>query len=268
MLRHPDVRTISFTGSLRTGRYLYTRGARDIKHVLLELGGNAPYIVFDDANLDYAADSLIALKKANSGQICVTANRVLVQRNIFDQFQKLVLERFSKLPVGDGFTAGIEQGPLITADAASRVDKWVHEAIADGAQALCGAKRSDLGPNFYPPTVLSSIPASARVLNDEVFGPVLSMVPFEDESDVVAKANATQTRLAGYAYTSNLDRGWRMAKALDFGVVGINDPRPLTCEAPFGGNGMSGIGREGGQQGILDFLDVRLISFKSTSSQP
>jgi succinate-semialdehyde dehydrogenase/glutarate-semialdehyde dehydrogenase len=262
LLRHPNVRTISFTGSLRTGRYLYTRAARQIKHVVLELGGNAPFIVFADADLGRAADDLVALKKANSGQICVKANRVLVHESVLAEFQSLILERYGNLPVGDGFVSGVEQGPLITSRAAERVDELVCEALATGASAVCGAKRSELGVNYYPPTILKSATPTARIANEEIFGPVISLTPFQKEADVVAAANATPNRLAAYAYTTNLGRGWRMAQELEFGVVGINDPRPITCEAPFGGNCLAGIGREGGRSGILDYLDSRLIGFR------
>lgn len=262
LLRHPAVRTISFTGSLRTGRYLYTRAARQIKHVVLELGGNAPFIVFADADLDRAANDLIALKKSNSGQVCVAANRVLVERAVFDEFQSLVLARYSRLPVGDGFTVQVEQGPLITSQAADRVDELVRDALASGAAALCGAKRSELGPNFYPPTVLNSAPPTCRMVKEEIFGPVISLMSFKTEAEAIALANVTPHRLAAYAYSTNLERGWRMAKELDFGVVGINDPRPITCEAPFGGNCQAGIGREGGRSGLLEYLDSRLIGFR------
>jgi succinate-semialdehyde dehydrogenase/glutarate-semialdehyde dehydrogenase len=262
LLRHPDVRTISFTGSLRTGRYLYTRAARQIKHVVLELGGNAPFIVFADADLSRAADDLVALKKANGGQVCVTANRVFVDEYVLDEFQSLLLDRYGNLPVGDGFNAGIEQGPLITSNAAERVDELVRDALATGASALCGGQRSPLGANYYPPTILKSAAPTSRIATEEIFGPVISLTPFKTEAEVVAAANATPNRLAAYAYTTNLGRGWRMAQELEFGVVGINDPRPITCEAPFGGNCLAGIGREGGRSGLLDYLDSRLIGFR------
>jgi succinate-semialdehyde dehydrogenase/glutarate-semialdehyde dehydrogenase len=262
LLRSPDVRTISFTGSTRTGRYLYTRAARQIKHVVLELGGNAPYIVFADADLGRAANDLAALKKSNSGQVCVTANRVFVEQSVLAEFRSLILERFGNLPVGDGFSSGVELGPLITSQAADRVDELVRDALAFGASALCGAKRSALGTNFYPPTVLESAAPTSRHATEEIFGPVISLTPFQSEADVIARANLTPHRLAAYAYTSNLGRGWRMARELDFGVVGINDPRPITCEAPFGGNCQAGIGREGGRHGLFDYLDMRLIGFR------
>jgi succinate-semialdehyde dehydrogenase/glutarate-semialdehyde dehydrogenase len=263
LLRNPNVRTISFTGSTQTGRYLYARAARQIKHVVLELGGNAPYLVFADADLSRAADDLVALKKANSGQVCVTANRVFVEKSTFDEFRSLILERFGNLQVGDGFSKGVELGPLITSQAADRIDDLVRDALTTGARALCGAKRSALGANYYPPTVLESASPNSRLATEEIFGPVISLATFQSDAEVVAAANATPNRLAAFAYTSDLGRGWRMARELDFGVVGINDPRPITCEAPFGGICLAGIGHEGGRQGLLDYLDLRLIGFRA-----
>jgi succinate-semialdehyde dehydrogenase/glutarate-semialdehyde dehydrogenase len=262
LLEHPAVRTISFTGSLRTGRYLYTEAARHIKHVCLELGGNAPFIIFADADLDRTVDDLVKLKKSNSGQICVTANRVYVERSVFDRVQNQLALKFGNLAMGDGFSDGIEQGPLITAGAAARVDSLVQEALAEGAKPICGAQKSQLGPNFYPPTILTNTSPQARLLTDETFGPVLPLIPFDSEAEVVAAANQTEYRLAAYAYTTNLNRAWRLSRDLDFGVVGLNDPRPLSCEAPFGGVGQSGIGREGGREGIMDFLESRLIGMR------
>jgi succinate-semialdehyde dehydrogenase / glutarate-semialdehyde dehydrogenase len=262
LLEHPDVPTISFTGSLRTGRYLYARAARRIKHVLLELGGNAPYIVFEDADLDRAADDLVWLKKSNSGQVCVTANRIYVQRGVFHEFSECLTDRYGKLPIGNGFTTGVEQGPLITSQAVNRVDQLVQEARGQGAKVLCGGQRLELGPNFYPPTILSNVTRDMRMANEEIFGPVMPLASFETEEEVVLLANNTQQRLSAYAYTQNFDRALRLSRELDFGVVGLNDPRPITCEAPFGGNRLGGIGREGGREGLLDFMDARLVGFR------
>jgi succinate-semialdehyde dehydrogenase/glutarate-semialdehyde dehydrogenase len=262
LLEHSAVRTISFTGSLRTGRYLYTEAARHIKHVCLELGGNAPFIIFADADLDRAVEDLVKLKKSNSGQICVTANRVCVEASVFDRVQNQLAAKFGSLSMGDGFTESVEQGPLISSDAATRVDALVQEALAAGAKPICGAQKSQLGPNFYPPTILTNTAPQSRLLTDEIFGPVLPLIPFDSEAEVIAAANNTEDRLAAYAYTTNLNRAWRLSRDLDFGVVGLNDPRPLSCEAPFGGVSQSGLGREGGREGIMDFLESRLIGMR------
>jgi acyl-CoA reductase-like NAD-dependent aldehyde dehydrogenase len=262
-VRHPDVRTISLTGSLRTGRRLYAAAARHIKHVSLELGGNAPFIIFDDADVARAVDDLVWLKQANSGQICVTANRVLVQQTIFDEVADRVAKLYGDLLVGDGFTDGVQQGPLITAGAVDRVDGLVQAALAEGTHALCGASRLSLGDAFYPPTVLIDAPPHARILHEEIFGPVLPLVAFSTEDEAIAIANDTPNRLAAFAYTGSLSCAIRCSRELRFGVVGINDPRPVTCEAPFGGHHQSGIGSEGGVEGLHDFLDVKLVGMRS-----
>jgi succinate-semialdehyde dehydrogenase/glutarate-semialdehyde dehydrogenase len=261
LVRHPDVRTISFTGSLATGRRLYVAAARQIKHVTLELGGNAPFIIFEDAEVDRAVDDLVWLKQANSGQICVTANRVLIQESIFQHVEQRLQEQYGTLLVGDGFADGVQQGPLISPQAVDRIDTLVRSATDAGGRVLCGARRLSLGPNFYPPTLLSSLPLQSRILHEEIFGPVLPLISFRSDSDAIATANCTENRLSAFAYTSNLSRATRCSRELDFGVVGINDPRPITCEAPFGGVRQSGIGREGGTEGLMDFLDSRLVSF-------
>jgi succinate-semialdehyde dehydrogenase/glutarate-semialdehyde dehydrogenase len=230
--------------------------------VCLELGGNAPFIVFADADLEQAVEDLVALKKANSGQVCVTANRVFIEASIFNQFAERLCDRYGNLIIGDGFDSGTEQGPLISSEAADRVDGLVQEAIADGANAICGGKRSTLGPNFYPPTILTSLSSKSRLLAEEVFGPVLPLIPFHTDDEVIVAANATEHRLAAYAYTTNLRRADRLARELEFGVVGLNDPRPITCEAPFGGIRFSGLGREGGREGLLEFMDSKLIGMR------
>lgn len=262
LLEHPAVRTISFTGSLRTGKYLYAEAARSIKHVCLELGGNAPFIVFADADFDRAVEDLVWLKRANSGQICLAANRVYVERSIYPKFRERLLERYGQLLVGDGFCAGVEQGPLITPEAVQRVDALVQQARTGGARLLCGGRLPELGPNFYAPTVLEDVAADARIVHEEIFGPVLPLFPFEDETAVVRAANATASRLAAYAYTTDLNRAWRLSRALEFGVVGLNDPRPVSCETPFGGADQGGIGREGGSEGMHEFLESRLIGLR------
>ncbi len=259
MLEHLDVRTISFTGSLKTGRHLYANAAQKIKHVCLELGGNAPFIVFADADLERALDDLLKLKMINSGQICLTANRVLVEQPVFDSFVDQLSQRYGRLQMGDGFADGVDQGPLITAEAADRVDDLVKQAISVGARLHCGGKKSDLGPNFYPPTVLSEVPPEARLLAEEIFGPVLPVVSFTSEEQAVALANQTEFRLAAYAYTSNQNRASRLARTLKFGVVGLNKSGFVSCEAPFGGVCQSGIGHEGAREGILNYMESRLI---------
>jgi succinate-semialdehyde dehydrogenase/glutarate-semialdehyde dehydrogenase len=263
LLTHDAVRMITFTGSVRTGTYLMSEAGRRLKRVAMELGGNAPFVVFADADLDQAAEDLVALKCASSGQVCVTANRVLVERAIQTRFVEMLKPRLQEQRLGHGRDPETTMGPLISAEAARRVAALVEEACVQGARLICGGlPPRDLGERFYPPTLLDDVAPSMRVACEEVFGPVLSVLAFDGEEEAIRLANDTPYGLAAYVYTSDLDRAQRCAESLRAGVVGINDPRPITPEAPFGGVGLSGIGREGGTEGLLEFLDARLIGVR------
>jgi succinate-semialdehyde dehydrogenase / glutarate-semialdehyde dehydrogenase len=263
LLEHDAVRVITFTGSVRTGTYLMSEAGRRMKRTAMELGGNAPFVVFADADLERAADDLAALKCANAGQVCVTANRVLVERGVQPRFVAMLQARLVPQRLGHGREPDTTMGPLITAEAARKVAALVDDARAQGARLVCGgAPAPELGPNFYAPTLLDRVTPSMRVATEEVFGPVLSVLAFEGEDEAIRLANDTPYGLAAYVYTNDLERAQRCAESLRAGVVGINDPRPITPEAPFGGVGLSGIGREGGSEGLLEFLEARLIGIR------
>jgi succinate-semialdehyde dehydrogenase/glutarate-semialdehyde dehydrogenase len=261
LLEHEAVRVISFTGSTRVGRHLMSEAGKQIKRVALELGGNGPFIVFADADLDRAAADLLWMKSINSGQVCVTANRVYVEEPIREEFERRLTRTYGQQRVGSGFDPAVQMGPLIHAEAASRVDRLVSEAVAGGAIVHCGGEYQN-GSAFYPPTVISNVNTDMRLVREEIFGPVLPILRFDSEEEVLRQANQTPFRLAAYFYTQNLQRAERMAAELDFGVVGINDPRPITCEAPFGGIAQGGLGREGGSEGLHDFLECKLVGLK------
>ena len=264
LLEHEAVRLITFTGSLRTGRHLMSEAGRRMKRVAMELGGNAPFIVFADAELDQAADDLVALKCTNAGQVCVAANRVLVQRSVHAAFVEKVKERLARQRLGHGRDPETTMGPLIHAAAARGVAERVEEAIGQGARLVCGGEPARVGwaECFYPPTLLDGVTASMRIASEESFSPVVPVLEFEDEGEALRLANDTPYGLAAYVYTTNLNCAQRFADGLRAGVVGINDPRPITPEAPFGGVGQSGMGREGGVEGLLEFMDARLIGLR------
>lgn len=261
LLEHKDVRMITFTGSTRTGRYLMSEAGKQLKRVALELGGNAPYLVFADANLDIAAHDLDWLKFNNSGQVCVTANRVLVERHVHEQFLDRMKAIVGRHRMGDGRDSDVTMGPLIHRQAVEKVATLVEDAIHDGATLVYGGQTppSDLGECFYPPTLLDNVTPTMRIANEEVFGPVVSILAFDKEEEALKIANDTPQGLAAYVYTNDAARAQRFADGLNVGVVGINDPRPITPEAPFGGVKESGIGREGGAEGLLEYMDIRLI---------
>jgi succinate-semialdehyde dehydrogenase/glutarate-semialdehyde dehydrogenase len=263
LLEHDAVRMITFTGSVRTGTYLTSEAGRRLKRVAMELGGNAPFVVFADADLEQAAEDLVALKCANSGQVCVAANRVLVERSVQARFVEMLERRLQQQRLGHGRDPETTMGPLISAEAARRVAALVDEARAQGARLVCGGVPAPgLGEHFYPPTLLDDVTPSMRIAREEIFGPVLPVLAFDGEEEAIRAANDTLYGLAAYVYTSDLDRAHRCAENLRAGVVGINDPRPITPEAPFGGVGLSGMGREGGIEGLLEFLDARLIGVR------
>ena len=257
---HSLVRKVSFTGSTAVGKQLLAQGAGTLKRVSLELGGNAPFIVFDDADLDAAVAGALASKYRNSGQTCVCANRVFVQDKIFDVFAGKFAAAVSRLKVGEGFTPGVETGPLISIAALEKVEAHIADALKQGATVLAGGQRHALGGQFFQPTVLSHCTPDMQVCRDETFGPVAPLIRFSHEAEVIRMANDTDFGLAAYAYTHNLGRAWRLAEQLEYGMVGINAGVISTAEAAFGGVKQSGLGREGGRRGIDEYLDTKYVN--------
>ncbi|RWD27517.1 MAG: NAD-dependent succinate-semialdehyde dehydrogenase [Mesorhizobium sp.] len=254
------VRKLSFTGSTEVGKLLMGQCANTIKKLSLELGGNAPFIVFDDADLELAVAGAIASKYRNSGQTCVCANRFFVQDSIYDAFAERLVQAVETLKVGPGLLdREAQQGPLINVQAFSKVERLVEDALVKGAQALTGAKQHSLGGTFYQPTVLINATPEMKICHEEIFGPVAALCRFSSESDVIRAANDTRHGLAAYFYTRDFGRVWRMAEALEAGMVGINEGLISTELAPFGGIKESGIGREGSKYGIDEFLEVKYL---------
>jgi succinate-semialdehyde dehydrogenase / glutarate-semialdehyde dehydrogenase len=258
----PIVRKFSFTGSTAVGKKL---GAAcigsTVKRVSLELGGNAPLIIFADADIDKAITGAVASKFRNAGQTCVCANRILVEDAIYDEFAQKLAKAVAALKVGPGDGAGVEIGPLIDAKAIEKVERMVGEALASGAQALTGGARHNAGAQFYTPTVLANVSADMRVNREEIFGPVAPLIRFKTDDEAVRIANDTEFGLASYFFTKDIHRAWRVAERLDYGMVSINDGILSNEVIPFGGIKESGIGREGGVEGLDEYLDVKYINF-------
>jgi len=254
---NPTVRKLTFTGSTATGRLLMQQSAANIKKLSLELGGNAPFIVFDDADLDQAVEGLMQSKFRNAGQTCVCANRVLVQAGIADAFAARLAERVAALKVGRGIDDNVEQGPLINRQALQKVDALVRDAVAQGASALVGGTPHALGGSFYAPTLLTGITDAMQIAHEEIFGPVVALATFEDEADAVRIANASSAGLAAYFYAGSLDRVWRVMEALEYGMVGVNTGQISNEVGPFGGIKESGLGREGSRYGMEEFLELK-----------
>lgn len=255
------VKIVTFTGSTAVGKLLMEQSARTVKKTSMELGGNAPFIVFEDADLDRAVEGAIASKYRNTGQTCVCTNRILVQNSVYAAFTQKLSAAVGKLAVGNGLDAGVEQGPLIDAGALEKVEAHVADAIARGAKIGTGGTRHKLGGTFYTPTVLIDATPEMRIAKEETFGPVAPVFRFTDEADAIAMANDTDYGLAAYVYTRDVGRCWRVAEALDFGIVGINEALLSVEVAPFGGVKESGIGREGGKWGIEEFLEPKYMTF-------
>lgn len=253
------VRKISFTGSTETGKLLFRQSADTVKKLSLELGGNAPFIVFDDADLDEAVNGAIASKYRNAGQTCVCANRLYVQAGIHDAFIERLAAAVRTLKVGDGATPGTEIGPLIEEAAVAKVERHIADATAKGARIVCGGARSALGGTFFEPTLLTGVTAAMDVAQEETFGPLAPVFRFEDEADVLRQANDTRFGLAAYFYARDLARVWRIAEALEYGIVGVNTGLISTEVAPFGGVKESGVGREGSRYGIEDYLEIKYV---------
>ncbi len=253
------VRKLSFTGSTEVGKLLMRQCSGTMKKVHLELGGNAPFIVFDDADLDAAVAGAMISKYRNTGQTCVCANRFLVQSGIYEAFAARLAETVSKLKVGEGRSPGAEQGPLIDAAALAKVESHVADALAGGARIMVGGQRHALGGTFYQPTVLADVTPSMQVAREETFGPVAPLFRFETEAQALAMANDTEFGLAAYFYTRDLARSWRVSEGLEYGMVGVNTGLISTEVAPFGGIKESGIGREGSKYGLLDFTELKYV---------
>jgi succinate-semialdehyde dehydrogenase / glutarate-semialdehyde dehydrogenase len=255
----PIVRKLSFTGSTEVGRLLMAQCAPTIKKLSLELGGNAPFIVFDDADVDAAVNGALIAKYRNTGQTCVCANRLLVQSGVYEEFARKLSARVAELKVGAGIDEGVAQGPLIDDSGLAKVEAHVADALAKGARVLCGGARHARGGNFYQPTVLADVTPAMRVAREETFGPVAPLFRFETEAEAVAMANATEFGLAAYFYSRDVARCWRVGEALEYGMVGINTGLISNEVAPFGGIKQSGIGREGSKYGIEDYLEIKYL---------
>jgi succinate-semialdehyde dehydrogenase/glutarate-semialdehyde dehydrogenase len=258
-LENPAVRKITFTGSTAVGRMLAGRGAERLKRVSMELGGNAPLIVFDDADLDRAVAGAVASKFRNSGQTCVCTNRFIVQAGIYDAFAEKFAAAVAALKVGNGLEAGTVQGPLIEEKAVAKVESFVADALAKGGRVTVGGRRHALGHGFFEPTVIRDATTDMKFAQDEIFGPVAPLFRFETEEEAVAIANGSPYGLAGYFYTRDLGRAFRLAEKLKFGQIGINESVLTTEVAPFGGVKDSGFGREGSKYGLDDYLDVKYV---------
>ncbi|WP_298189574.1 NAD-dependent succinate-semialdehyde dehydrogenase [uncultured Pseudomonas sp.] len=252
-----EVRKLSFTGSTPIGKLLMAQCANTLKKVSLELGGNAPFIVFDDADLERAIEGALIAKYRNAGQTCVCVNRFLVQDGIYEAFVSRLAERVGEFTVGDGFAANVNQGPLINERAVAKVEDHVQDALSKGARLLCGGERHALGHGFFQPTVLADVSLSMKVAREETFGPLAAVFRFSSEAEAVQLANDTEYGLAAYCYTRDLGRAWRMSEALEYGMVGINEGLISTEVAPFGGIKSSGLGREGSKYGIEDYLEIK-----------
>jgi succinate-semialdehyde dehydrogenase/glutarate-semialdehyde dehydrogenase len=256
---NPVVRKLSFTGSTEVGRQLMAECAETIKKISLELGGNAPFIVFDDADLDKAVEGAMISKYRNSGQTCVCANRLFVQAGVYDDFAKRLVAAVEKLKVGNGLEPGVQQGPLIDQAALDKVSHHIEDALAGGATLLTGGKPHTLGGTFFQPTVLANVNADMSVAVNETFGPVAPLIHFDDEDDAVRMANNTIFGLAAYFYARDMGRIFRVAEALEYGMVGINTGLISTEVAPFGGVKQSGIGREGSKYGIDEYVEMKYL---------
>ncbi|HXD42117.1 MAG TPA: NADP-dependent succinate-semialdehyde dehydrogenase [Ramlibacter sp.] len=256
---NPIVRKITFTGSTEIGKVLMKQSSDTVKKVSLELGGNAPLIVFNDADLDAAVAGAMASKYRNTGQTCVCVNRILVQDGVYDEFARRLVAAVGKLKVSDGMAEGAQQGPLIDMAAVQKVESHIQDALAKGARVLLGGKRHALGGSFFEPTVLADVTGSMAVAKEETFGPVAPLFRFKTDEEAIRMANDTEFGLASYFYSRDIGRVWRVAEALEYGMVGINEGIISTEVAPFGGVKESGIGREGSKYGIEDYLEIKYL---------
>ena len=257
---NPIVRKLSFTGSTEIGKVLMAKCAGTVKKVSMELGGHAPFIVFDDANIDDAVAGAMQSKFRNTGQTCVCANRVYVQEKVYDEFCKKFVEAVSKMKVGDGLEEDVTSGPLIDENSLNKVEEHVQDAVQMGAKVAIGGSKHSLGMNFYQPTILTDVTPQAKITFEETFGPVAPVYKFKDENEVIELANNSPYGLASYFYSRDIGRVWRVAEALEYGMVGVNTGLTSKAEAPFGGIKESGLGREGSKYGIDDFIEIKYVN--------
>ncbi|URE03059.1 Aldehyde dehydrogenase family [Musa troglodytarum] len=259
LLESTQVRKITFTGSTAVGKKLMAGSASTVKKISLELGGNAPCIVFDDADLDVAVKGSLAAKFRNSGQTCVCANRILVQEGIYEKFANAFAKAVQALQVGNGLVEGTVQGPLINEAALEKVETIVKDATAKGADVVIGGRRHSLGMTFYEPTVLGNVNKEMLIFRQEVFGPVAPLMRFKTEEEAIQMANDTNAGLAAYIFTTSMPRSWRVSEALEYGLVGVNEGLISTEVAPFGGFKQSGLGREGSKYGMDEYLEIKYV---------
>ncbi len=256
---NPIVRKLSFTGSTEVGKKLTAKCAANMKHVSMELGGNAPFIVFDDADLNIAVNCAVGSKFRNCGQTCISADRFLIQRGVYAEFIKRLSAWAALLRVGNGMEPGVEQGPLIGQAARDNMDRLMKDAVEKGARVCCGGKNSDLGPLFFEATVLADVTPGMCAWHEEIFGPIAPVMPFATEKDAIRLANDSPYGLAAYIFTKDIGRTFRVSEALEFGMVGVNDTTLASAEVPFGGIKDSGMGREGGREGLQSFLETKYV---------
>ena len=257
---NPIVRKLSFTGSTEIGKVLMAKCAGTVKKVSMELGGHAPFIVFDDANIDDAVIGAMQSKFRNTGQTCVCANRVYVQEKVYEEFCQKFVEAVSKMKVGDGLEEDVTSGPLIDENSLNKVEEHVQDAVQMGAKVAIGGSKHSLGMNFYQPTILTDVSPQAKITFEETFGPVAPVYKFKDEKEVIDLANNSPYGLASYFYSRDIGRVWRVAEALEYGMVGVNTGLTSKAEAPFGGIKESGLGREGSKYGIDDFIEIKYVN--------
>ncbi|NTE84477.1 NAD-dependent succinate-semialdehyde dehydrogenase [Agrobacterium tumefaciens] len=261
LLEHTEVRAFSFTGSTEVGRLLLTQSAASIKKASLELGGHAPFIVFADADLSQTVKGCLAAKFATSGQDCLAANRIYVQRGLYDRFIERFADATSRLTVGHGLEPGIDIGPMTRPSVAEKCRQQIAQALSSGARLVCGGQDSPLGGNFVTPTVLADVTDDMLIAREETFGPVAAILPFDDEREVVRRANATEMGLAAYVYTNDLGRAMRLTDQLEYGMVAVNTPKFTGAPIPFGGWKQSGLGREGSRHGLMEYLEPKYVCF-------
>jgi succinate-semialdehyde dehydrogenase / glutarate-semialdehyde dehydrogenase len=259
MTGNPDVAKLTFTGSTATGKLLMEQCAATVKKTSMELGGNAPFIVFDDANMEDAIEAALASKYRNAGQTCVCANRIYVQDAVYDEFAEKLAARVSEMKIGNGLDDGVTQGPLINEAAVQKVESHIEDALSKGAKLLLGGKRHEMGQSFFEPTILTDVTTDMKVAREETFGPMAPLFRFKDEAEVIALANDTEFGLAAYICARDIGRVWRVSEKLEYGIVGINTGIISTEVAPFGGVKQSGIGREGSKYGIDDYLEIKYM---------
>ncbi len=264
--RNPLVRKMTFTGSTRVGKLLMQQCAEGVKKMSLELGGSAPFLVFADANIPYVLEGLLASKFRNSGQTCVCADRIFVEDQIYDRFSLALVDAVKKLKVGDGFESGVQIGPLINMAAVEKIEGQIEEALSKGAKILCGGKRHFLGLTFFEPTVLCHVKPEMRIGQEETFGPVVPLIRFQSEADVIEMANNSEYGLASYLYTRDPDRIWRVAERLENGIVSVNCGIFSNEVTPFGGVKQSGLGREGSRYGLDEYLEMKYICMGSSTN--